>query len=82
MGDVHAPEVAAMTDRASHEPERDRTRGPTAALARRWPLLLALVVSAPGFLDTPTPGSVRALAEAMLLLPLWYMVIAAVGRRC
>jgi hypothetical protein len=38
-------------------------------------------VTVPGFLDLPTPDGVRALAVAMLLLPLWYVVIAAVGRR-
>jgi hypothetical protein len=49
-------------------------------LARRWPTLLAVALVAPTFAPD-TPEGVRVLAGAMLLLPLWYVVIAAVGRR-
>lgn len=56
--------------------------GPAATtLARRWPTLLALAASVPGFAEPPNPVGVIALAQAMLLLPLWYVVVAAVARR-
>jgi len=51
------------------------------ALARRWPTALAVVISAPSFVGPQSPEGVAALAEALLLLPLWYMVIVAVARR-
>lgn len=84
MAEPRVADVSAMTDAPPpSEPERagGHRSGPTGALARRWPMLLALAVSVPGFTDAPTPAAVHALAEAMLLLPLWYVVIAAVGRR-
>ncbi|GAA5174906.1 hypothetical protein GCM10023321_79760 [Pseudonocardia eucalypti] len=43
--------------------------------------MLALAVSAPGFFDQPNAEEVHALAQAMLLLPLWYVVVGAVARR-
>jgi hypothetical protein len=30
--------------------------GPAGVLARRWPTLLALLVSVPGFADAPSPS--------------------------
>ena len=80
-----------MTDR----PETDRTAmadapattvasarsGASGVLAKRWPTALALLVSAPSFAGPQTPEGVHALAEAMLLLPLWYVLIAALARR-
>jgi hypothetical protein len=55
--------------------------GAPGALAKRWPTALALLVSAPSFAGPQTPEGVHALAEAMLLLPLWYVLIAALARR-
>ena len=54
--------------------------GPPAVLARRWPTLLAVALVAPT-LGPSSPEEVRGLASAMLLLPLWYVVIAAVDQR-
>ena len=69
----------AMSDEAkAAAPAR---AGPAGVLARRWPTLLALLVSAPGFADAPSPSGTAALAEAMILLPLWYVVIGALARR-
>ena len=68
----------AMTDEA--EVAAPARTGPAGVLARRWPTLLALLVSAPGFADAPSPSGTAALAEAMILLPLWYVVIGAVAR--
>lgn len=69
----------AMTDEA--EVAAPARAGLAGVLARRWPTALALLVSAPGFADVPSPSGTAALAEAMLLLPLWYVVIGAVARR-
>jgi hypothetical protein len=55
--------------------------GVAGVLARRWPTLLAVALVAPAFVVPETPESVRALAGAMMLLPLWYVAIAAIGRR-
>jgi hypothetical protein len=68
----------AMTDRPV--PTAPGRSGLGAVLARRWPTLLAVAVVAPT-LGPSTPQEVRGLASAMLLLPLWYLVIGAVGRR-
>lgn len=69
----------AMTD----EPDvaAPARAGLAGVLARRWPTALALLVSAPGFADVPSPSGTAALAEAMILLPLWYVVVGAVARR-
>jgi hypothetical protein len=70
----------AMTDAPAATVASARS-GASGPLARRWPTALALLVSAPSFVGPQTPDGVHALAEAMLLLPLWYVVIAAVARR-
>ena len=80
MTDRAETDHTAMTD-APAAPAPLRRPGASGALARRWPTALALLVSAPSFAGPQTPGGVQALAEAMLLLPLWYVVIAAVARR-
>ena len=75
------PDTAPLTTDApvpDAAPDRPGLRG---LVARRWPTLLALVLVAPGLADRPTPETVEALASAMLLLPLWYLVITATGRR-
>jgi hypothetical protein len=54
---------------------------PAGKLARRWPTALALAVCIPALVDPIGPDGIRTFAAAMLLLPLWYVVIAAVGRR-
>ena len=79
--DRPAPDTAPLTSDApapDAAPDRPGLRG---LVARRWPTLLALVLVAPGLADRPTPETVEALASAMLLLPLWYLVITATGRR-
>ena len=50
-------------------------------LAHRWPTALALVLSVSSFFEQVTDQTVRSLAQAMLLLPLIYVVIAALRRR-
>lgn len=55
--------------------------GVTGLLARRWPTALAVAASLPGLTDPIGPDGVRTLAAAMLMLPLWYVVVGAVGRR-
>ena len=69
----------AMTDRS--EVTAPARHGLRAVVARRWPTGLALLVSLPGFADAPSPSGTAALARAMLLLPLWYVVVGAVARR-
>jgi len=79
--DRPAPDTAPLTSDApapDAAPDRPGLRG---LVARRWPTLLALVLVAPGLADRPTPETVEALASAMLLLPMWYLVITATGRR-
>lgn len=66
---------------AAAEVAGDARTSTAAMLARRWPTAVALAVSIPGFLGPTGPEEVRALATAMLLLPLWYVVVGAVGRR-
>ena len=80
MGDHQETDRTAMID-APAAPVASAQSGASGPLARRWPTALALLVSAPSFGGPQTPDGVHALAEAMLLLPLWYVVIAAVARR-
>ncbi len=47
----------------------------------RWPTALAVIEGANTFLDQMTVGLVRSFAEALLLLPTLYVVVAALGRR-
>jgi hypothetical protein len=58
-----------------------RAPGALAWLGRRWPTLLALVCSALTFSGTDSDESVYGLSEALLILPLLYLVTAAVARR-
>src|ERR671930_568222 len=75
------PGRTAMSDEAAEVAAPART-GLMGVLARRWPTLLAVAMSVPSFVGGPRNAeSVYALAEAMLLLPLWYVVIGAVARR-
>jgi hypothetical protein len=69
-----------MTDAPATTGASARSGAP-GVLAKRWPTALALLVSAPSFAGPHTPEGVHALAEAMLLLPLWYVLIAALARR-
>lgn len=59
-----------MADRNAMVDEADvaapARAGLAGALARRWPTALALLVSAPGFADAPSPGGTAALAQAMI----------------
>ncbi|SDL21621.1 hypothetical protein SAMN05216298_3099 [Glycomyces sambucus] len=73
-------DVTAMSDHPA-DTSTPQGRGLKHALIRRWPTLLAILVSIPGFTDEPTRGLVDSFAVAMLLLPLWYVVIGATGRR-
>jgi hypothetical protein len=50
-------------------------------LGRRWPTLLALACSALTLDGTDSDESVYGLSEALLILPLLYLVTAAVARR-
>lgn len=50
-------------------------------VVRRWPTALAVIAGANTFLGEMTDGLVRSLAEAMLLLPTLYVIVAALGRR-
>jgi hypothetical protein len=69
---------SAMTGTAA--PATTRRPGLRGLLARRWPTLLAVALVAPT-LSSGTPEEVRGLAGAMMLLPLWYVVIEALDRR-
>lgn len=69
---------SAMADAAAPAPAR--RPGLRGVLARRWPTLLAVVLAAPT-LSSGTPEEVRSLASAMMLLPLWYVVVEALDRR-
>ncbi|HWM05238.1 MAG TPA: hypothetical protein VNP92_23105 [Actinophytocola sp.] len=80
MADRPETERTAMTDAPATTVAPVRSGAP-GALAKRWPTALALLVSAPSFAGPQTPEGVHALAEAMLLLPLWYVLIAALARR-
>lgn len=86
MPDVSEPDVSgperARTPTADDPVEIDSARpGVTGLLARRWPSALAVAASLPGLTDPIGPDGVRTFAEAMLMLPLWYVVVGAVGRR-
>lgn len=73
---------SAMAEEAPGVAETGSARtGWAQTLARRWPTALALAVSLPGLTAPTDPDGIRALAAAMLLLPLWYVVVGAVGRR-
>jgi hypothetical protein len=52
-----------------------------AALRRRWPTLLALLMSVATLGSTDTDDSVHGLTEVLLLLPLLYLILAVVQRR-
>lgn len=51
------------------------------AVLRRWPTVLGLVCGGDAVLSETTDGSVRGYAQALVLLPLLYLVLAAVDRR-
>ena len=55
--------------------------GVLAALGRRWPTALALAVSALTFGGAESEETVLGLAEALLILPLLYLITASVQRR-
>jgi hypothetical protein len=58
-----------------------RPREVATALARRWPTWLAVGLSALTLGGGGTDQGVRGLSEALLILPLEYLVVAALGRR-
>ncbi|NIK62499.1 hypothetical protein [Kribbella shirazensis] len=58
-----------------------RARQGARFLVRRWPTAIAAIAGVNTFFDDVTDGLVRSLAEAMLLLPTLYVIVAAVGRR-
>lgn len=51
------------------------------AIGRRWPTLLALPVAVDSFFDDVTTDTVSRFADAMLLLPMMYVLVAAFRRR-
>ncbi|WP_067825648.1 hypothetical protein [Actinomadura kijaniata] len=66
------------------QPTETARGGRIDAVKRRWPTLVACLLAPlmvmPG--DDPDPGGqVRALAEAMLMLPLIYLIVAKLDRR-
>ena len=79
--DRPTPDTAPLTSDTPAPPSGPDRPGLRGVLAHRWPTLLALVLAAPGLADRPTPETVQALASALLLLPLWYLIISATGRR-
>jgi hypothetical protein len=55
-------------------------RRPIGVLERRWPTALAVASAALTFDGGDSGGSVRGLAEALLLLPLGYLIVAKLQR--
>lgn len=51
------------------------------AVERRWPTLLALAMSAATFGGSDSDDGVTGLGEALLLLPLLYLIVAAARQR-
>ncbi len=51
------------------------------AIGRRWPTLVALAVGVDSFFGEITNDTVSTLADAMLLLPMIYVVVGALQRR-
>ncbi|MCK2217038.1 hypothetical protein MF672_025070 [Actinomadura sp. ATCC 31491] len=67
-----------MTASAARPPSR---RNPLAALAARWPTLVALGSAALSIAGTgDLAGEVHGLAEALILLPLLYLLVAKLNR--
>lgn len=58
-----------------------RSRRIAAALARRWPTWLALLMSALSFGGSASAEGVTSLANVLVLLPLGYLVVAKLRRR-
>lgn len=56
-------------------------RGLWTAVLRRWPTGLALAMSALSLGGTDSPEGVASLSQALLLLPLLYLVVAKLRRR-
>ncbi|MBM7784235.1 hypothetical protein [Tenggerimyces flavus] len=59
----------------------EKPRSLIRAIGRRWPTLVALPVGVDSFFGEITPDTVSTLADAMLLLPMIYVVVEALKRR-
>ena len=64
-------------------PGRTRTtgRGVLAAVAKRWPSVLGVALGVDIFIGAVTEDTARSYAEMLLILPLGYVIVAALGRR-
>jgi hypothetical protein len=58
-----------------------KRRGVLAAVAKRRPTVLGVAAAIETFIDAVTEDTTRSYAEAMLMLPLLYVIVAALGRR-
>jgi hypothetical protein len=56
-------------------------RGAVAAAAKRWPTILGVALGVDIFIGAVTQDTARSYAEALLMLPLGYVIVAALGRR-
>jgi hypothetical protein len=71
----------SVAEEAGVDPAAPAGRSKVAVLLRRWPTALALAFSAVTFGGSDAPEGVYGLSEALLLLPLLYLVVAAAARR-
>lgn len=62
-------------------PQQPPVRRALAAVARRWPTALALPLGVDAVLGVASDGVVRVFGDLLPLLPLIYVVVAAVGDR-
>ena len=70
--------VTADAPVSSDAPRRPGLRG---VLLRRWPTLLAVALAGPALLGPSTAQDVHDLAGVMMILPFWYVVVAAFDLR-
>ncbi|PSL00078.1 hypothetical protein CLV63_102204 [Murinocardiopsis flavida] len=70
-----------MTDTTPGRPRRFAALAPLAPLARRWPTALAVGATALNMLGgDPGDAAVGGFGEALLLLPLLYLIVTQIGR--
>lgn len=80
-----APTLNGMTTLASTAdptaPPSPRRWGPVGAAARRWPTLVGLALGADVLIGEVTDEDTHGLGEALVVLPLLYVVVAVLQRR-
>ena len=76
-----AERPGSATADAPASPDAPRRPGLRGVLLRRWPTLLAVALAGPALLGPSTAQDVHDLAGVMMILPFWYVVVAAFDLR-